>query len=202
MFTHTIDNETLQLVKAKNKTAAWLVSNCHTLSRRDHLVRKLKNFIDVDVYGACGEFSCLKGSKECNEMLNTTYKFYLSFENALCVDYVTEKLYNAVQNFVVPVVFNGANMTNFLPPMSYIDANDFETVEDLANHLKALSHNPEEYLKYFWWRKHYKIIRPEINLCEICVKLNERGFASKRQTYSSIKDWFDKDACIKPKIKF
>jgi alpha-1,3-fucosyltransferase len=197
------DNEILQLVKSKQKSIAWFVSHCNTFSGRDELVRKLQGFIDVDVYGKCGKMSCPKSSNQCSEMLNTTYKFYLSFENTLCIDYLTEKLYNAIQHYVIPIIFSGAEISRFLPPRSYINANDFETTEDLANYLEFLQQNVNEYLKYFWWKKHYKIIRSDhIELCKICLKLNEPGFATKRQTYVSIKDWFFSNTCKKPKIKF
>lgn len=201
--TKKTDNEVLQLVKGKQKFAAWIVSHCNTFSGRDEFVRKLQEFIDVDVFGKCGNLSCPKSSKECGEMLDTHYKFYLSFENTLCIDYLTEKLYNAIKHNVIPVIFSGAEISHFLPPKSYINADDFETVEDLANHLKFLSRNPLEYLKYFWWKKHYKIVRSDyMELCEFCQKLNSPNFASKRQTYENIKDWYFKNICRKPRIKF
>ena len=39
----------------------------------------------------------------CDEKLVQGYKFYLSFENNLCQDYVTEKFWNAMRRNVVPV---------------------------------------------------------------------------------------------------
>ncbi|ROT83081.1 hypothetical protein C7M84_023748, partial [Penaeus vannamei] len=75
----------------KTKLVAWFVSNCKTQSGRENVVRELKKWIQVDIYGRCGPLKCPK-SAECTQMLNTTYKFYLSFENSLCQDYATEKL--------------------------------------------------------------------------------------------------------------
>ena len=40
----------------------------------------------------------------CDEELVQGYKFYLSFENNLCQDYVTEKFWNAMRRNVVPVI--------------------------------------------------------------------------------------------------
>ena len=52
----------------------------------------------VDVYGKCGKFSCSRAdTDECYHMLEQKYKFYLAFENSLCKDYVTEKLFNILQ---------------------------------------------------------------------------------------------------------
>lgn len=197
------DNEMLRLVKSKQKSAAWFVSHCNAYSNRDGLVRKLQQFADVDIYGKCGTLSCKRWSNECDEMLNTTYRFYLAFENSLCMDYLTEKVYDTINHLVIPVIYSGADISRFLPPRSYIDADKFRSVEDLAVFLKVLTDNPHEYVKYFWWRKYYKFARrDDVDFCALCKKLNEPNFSEKRQTYLSVKDWFYQDACRKPRIKF
>jgi Glycosyltransferase family 10 (fucosyltransferase) C-term len=203
LSSHQVDNELLKLAKGKQKTAAWFASHCGVFSKRDELVEKLQEFIDVDVYGKCGSLKCPRLSSECDELLNSTYRFYLAFENTLCIDYLTEKLFNTINHNVVPVIFSGAELSRFLPPKSYIDANDFATVEELASFLQSLAEHPEEYIKYFWWRKHYQIMRwDHMELCALCQKLNEPNPSSKRQVYVSIKDWFYKNACTKSRINF
>ncbi|XP_037931601.1 alpha-(1,3)-fucosyltransferase C [Teleopsis dalmanni] len=82
------------LWSGKNKTAAWFVSHCNTLSQREQLAEALKNFVDVDIYGECGDLSCPYKESECDEMLDKEYKFYLSFENSLCRDYVMRRRKN------------------------------------------------------------------------------------------------------------
>lgn len=201
-MTSCIDEEIFALAAKKNRTAAWFVSHCDVYSRRDELTRGLQKFIDVDVYGKCGTLTCPQDSPKCSEALNTTYKFYLAFENTLCVDYVTEKLFNHIENYVIPVVFSGADVQRFLPPKSYIDANAFETVKDLAEHLTFLSEHPHEYIKYFWWKQHYKVTDGTNFACQICEKLNEFNFSLKKRTYESIKDWFYEGSCNNAKIKF
>ena len=47
-------------------------------------------------------------------MMSTTYKFYLSFENSLCVDYITEKLWRILYFNVVPVVLGAADYSQFV----------------------------------------------------------------------------------------
>lgn len=192
------------LLENKSKSVAWFVSNCNAFSKREEIAKKLQETIEVDIYGKCGPLKCVDNepSQKCEKMLNSTYKFYLAFENALCTDYVTEKLYRAMENYIIPIVFNGASLKYFVPPQSVIDANDFETVQDLANYLKFLSNNSSEYKKYFWWKKYYKVNQSShLNaFCDLCRKIND--MEHKKQVYEDINKWWNEDVCITPKIMF
>lgn len=193
----------LNIIKNKNKTAAWFVSNCKsTPSKRNELVKKLQeNGIEVDVYGKCGNLTLPRNSAHELRLLEDNYKFYLSFENSLCVDYVTEKLFKVMNSIVIPVAFSGADLNRFVPKKSYINANEFKTVEELAKQLKFLAENPEEYVKYFWWRKNYRVRTPSYD-CKICEFFNNPRLFYKRESYSNLNDWYSKDSCGKLNIKF
>jgi glycoprotein 3-alpha-L-fucosyltransferase len=85
---------TRNYAKAKTKKIAWFVSNCNAENNRLEYARELGKFIQVDIYGACGDRVCVRStSSECFDLLNTEYKFYLSFENGNCQDYITEKFF-------------------------------------------------------------------------------------------------------------
>ncbi|ODM87243.1 Alpha-(1,3)-fucosyltransferase C [Orchesella cincta] len=140
----------------KTKLVAWVVSNCFVqFSKRNEFVKALNHHgIQVDIYGKCGNDTCGKGS-ECFAKLGEHYKFYLALENSLCVDYVTEKITHGLYNNMVPIIW--ALGEDFAPSGSYIDAMDFETVEDLAKHIQFLNKYDEEYFKHFEWRKWYNL---------------------------------------------
>jgi alpha-1,3-fucosyltransferase len=200
----------LDIFKKKTKTATWFVTNCvSTPSNRMGLVQKLReNGVDVEIFGGCVNSSLNLSPEEQKSFLEDKYKFYFAFENSLCDDYVTEKLYKVMDSIIIPVVYSGADMSRFAPPMSYVDANSFKTVEDLAKHLKFLAENPEEYAKYFWWRKHYKIRTIEqfdfdaVHRCRICQKFNDPYMKFKQQVYTDIYEWFHHGSCKEPSIKF
>ncbi|CAH1802640.1 unnamed protein product, partial [Owenia fusiformis] len=145
--------------RGKTKLVAWIVSHCHTRSRREVYVQKLQEFIPVDIYGRCGWLDCPRSKEaveeyECFKNVGATYKFYLSFENSDCRDYVTEKVWrNAIMMDILPVVrgfYN--NFKTILPPGSYIHTNDFPNPEALAKYLKYLDKNDTAYNEYFSWK--------------------------------------------------
>ena len=75
-------------------------------------------------------------------MLERDYKFYLAFENSLCRDYVTEKFYNPLLYWTVPVAYGGADYEAIgAPPNSYIDVRKFESARHLADYLTFLNKN-------------------------------------------------------------
>jgi alpha-1,3-fucosyltransferase len=139
-----------------------MASHCDTHSQRETYVKELSKYIDVDIFGQCGKYlTCAKhplhiSNPQCYDMLESTYKFYLSFENAICPDYVTEKFFKIMGHDIVPVVYGGADYTQHAPPHSYIDARKFQPKE-LAAYLKLLDANETLYNEYFWWKDYYRV---------------------------------------------
>jgi len=96
--------------KRKSKLVAWFASNCHfTPIRREDYIAQLNKFIQVDVYGKCGNLSCTYGNASCYEILRKDYKLYLAFENSFYPDYVTEKLFRPLYYDTAPIVMVGVN---------------------------------------------------------------------------------------------
>jgi hypothetical protein len=112
--------------------------------------------------------------------------FFCILENSICFDYVTEKLLQRLNIFIVPVVLGGGSYKYFAPPRSFINSYDFDTPRDLAKYLNKLRRNHEEYMSYFWWRNYYKSVLPRNYFCDLCRKLNEPGNGDKIQYYRNI----------------
>jgi len=113
--------------------------------------------------------------EECYQMLEKRYRFYLSFENSLCTDYVTEKLYRALDHGVVPVVYGGADYSRFLPAGSYINAMDFSSPRHLADYLNQLMTDDESYLEFFRWKSKYRVDpKPMDGWCRLCHLLHHQ----------------------------
>jgi alpha-1,3-fucosyltransferase len=170
---------------AANKTeqVVWMVSHCDTPSLRETYVRQLRKFIPVDIYGGCGNLTCPHSNlnfisdPKCYNMMERKYKFYLSFENSICNDYVTEKFFEIMNHDMIPVVYGGANYSQLASPHSYIDALEF-TPEKLAEYLMRLDANDTLYNEYFWWKDHYQVEAgveqmSRHGFCDLCKKLHQ-----------------------------
>ena len=187
----------------KDMLVAWVVSHCGR--QRDKLVKKLMEYIPVHVYGTCSfKFSqnrkCVGRGKKTSCWKNLRrYKFYLAFENANCVDYITEKYWrNSLQNTIVPVVLGGGNYSdkNLAVPGSFVNVMDFSSVKELADHLVMLDNNDTAYNEYFAWRKLYQVGFPPSWTCALCSMLNNATIPAKTYNRESFaKFWSPETNC-------
>ena len=196
---HPNKSSTFNYAAKKKHLVAWFVSNCRTPSRRETYVQLLGKHIDVHRYGCGGKYHCPRTrSKTCDGRLNDDYKFYLSFENSLCRDYVTEKLWRILQINVVPIVLGNASYSEFLPPHSYIDVRDFASPRHLADYLKVLDANDALYNEYFHWKEKYACrLLANRNGCNLC----RHAIAKRGQTEvvsDLVAEWGRAQNCIKP----
>ena len=149
-----VNMEINNIIGQKTGLVAWMVSNCVTIGLRENYVRDLEKRIHVDVFGGCGNKDCGSHSN-CTGIL-AGYKFYLAFENSLCGEYVTEKLWRSYMFGMVPIVYGGLNAYKaILPVNSYIDIADFSSPKILADYLLKVSNNDTLYRSYFSWKHKY-----------------------------------------------
>lgn len=177
----------------KDKLIWGGISHCGCI--RESYLKKLKDYIPLDIYGRCGKVisnrvppECPRGSADCNRRLKK-YKFYLAFENSFCLDYYSEKFSETVlDGHTIPVVMGGAEYKEVGMPRSYIDVNDFDTIEDLGNYIKYLDENEDAYNRHFEFRKYYKLGKPRSWSCKICEMINSGTM--KPKIYHKLGDWY------------
>ncbi|XP_017267175.1 4-galactosyl-N-acetylglucosaminide 3-alpha-L-fucosyltransferase 9-like [Kryptolebias marmoratus] len=170
---------------SKNKLVCWIVSNWSPNHARAKYYNELKKYVDVHVYGQA--FGNRISGEECQSIV-TSCKFYLSFENSIFKDYITEKFYRALSLGTVPVVLGPSrqNYENFIQGDSFIHVNDFPSPKELAEYLLLLDKNEYLYKKYFKWRRHFTAhgYGPWARrLCDACAYLK------KHNEYKSINDF-------------
>uniref|UniRef100_A0A5S6QVX2 Fucosyltransferase n=1 Tax=Trichuris muris TaxID=70415 RepID=A0A5S6QVX2_TRIMR len=194
----TFWHELRKLVAKRKKLVAWFVSNCNTPSAREFYVRQLQRYIPVDVYGHCGPLKCPRSNRNCYEsVLKMNYKFYIAFENSVCTDFVTEKYFDRLTNFVVPIVFGRKIYEAVGPNNSFIAADDFDGPKKLADYLKQLDKDDNEYLKYFEWMNNTEdfdqTLRYTNGFCKLCRKLRQQGknpIVTPSETAKHLTRWY------------
>ncbi|XP_040074117.1 glycoprotein 3-alpha-L-fucosyltransferase A-like [Ixodes scapularis] len=183
----------------KTKMVAWFVSNCGASNGRLEYAHELQKYVQVDIYGDCGTLKCERHESEnCLRMLDRDYRFYLAFENANCKDYITEKLYNALRHYVVPIVMGASSdeYYNAAPANSYIHVDDFASPRDLAWYLRRLSTNDTLYNQYFAWKGTGEFINTYF-WCRLCALLHAPP-AGAPPPYEDIGQWWKgKGVCAK-----
>lgn len=182
-------------LRNKTKSVAAMMSSC--LHHRMDFVNALAKHIDVDVFGGCGTKEvCWSHNCSGDYQRFKPYKFYLALENSFCRDYVTGNFYwYGLQFSMVPIVVGGANYSDphIAPPGSYIDASNFKSAKELADFLKILGSQPQEYNQYFYWHSAYDISYisnfKESAMCKVCRSMYHKQGNSK--SYRDVKLWYD-----------
>ena len=192
----------------------WIVSNCNFLPGAVTRMQITKDLIKAGLivhrYGKC--FKNSKNIDEIDEKTLNSYKFYLSFENALhCKDYITEKFWlKSIQAGRVPVVWGPSkeDVTRLAPTKSFIHYEDFDSPASLASYLMYLNKNDTAYREYFSWvenpdQRTLNLINTtrlgQKKLCDL-IKATRR----KRSTIESVTNFYLNDSreCFHPKSTF
>ncbi|GFT84674.1 alpha-(1,3)-fucosyltransferase 11 [Nephila pilipes] len=140
----------------------YLQSHCNVASDRDRYVKQLMNFIQVDSYG-----KCLHNKDLPPQLLSTDtydkeelfsfiskYKFHIAFENAICEDYITEKLYRSLYVGSVPIYKGSYSVKDWLPSNeSVILIDDFKGPIELAEYIEQLDQNDYLYNQYLQFKQ-------------------------------------------------
>lgn len=196
----------LQITKQKSKDAVWVVSHCETFSKREQYVRVLKKYISVDILGDCGKkWNCGRryNHDACFDILNSTYRYYLAFENSLCLEYITEKFYENYEYDIIQVVRGGIPNSRPIDINDgvYINANYFKNAHELGVYLRNLSLNTTQYASMLKKKSEFKV-KSYVELfkdavCELCKRLH--SVERYRFLYSDVYHWMKtKEPCSKP----
>jgi len=155
--------------------------------------------LQVDIFGRCSgaEFTSLSAIRS---VIEPNYKFYLSFENSFCTDYITEKFFRYYNWDVVLVTRGGANYSALLPPDTFIDASQFKSAFELVQYLKEVLSSETRYLNFFNQKNKYFASETTdtvtLPYCSICEKLN--NLQVNKKMYNDHVSYMHSDTCWSP----
>eukprot|EP00744_Colponema_vietnamica_P013817 GILI01019368.1.p1 GENE.GILI01019368.1~~GILI01019368.1.p1 ORF type:complete len:354 (-),score=14.00 GILI01019368.1:66-1127(-) len=142
---------------------AAMVSNCDNVRNfRNEYLLELSAFINVDFLGHCFHNRDIDPSvlnsyssgdwRLVKRQIFQRYPIVLAFENANCYDMITEKVFDALIAGAIPVYLGAPNIDDFVPQNSFIDARYFADPAELAQYLRLLLSDVQEFERYHAWR--------------------------------------------------
>lgn len=155
--------------------------------------------VPVDSYGQCLHNKDLpfhlRDSSAMDEesfyQILAQYKFILAFENAICDDYITEKLWRPLKLGVVPVYYGAPNVNMWLPSnRSAIVVDPKQSPEKLAQFITSLDKNDQEYLTYLDWK-----LKQEVTNQRLFKEVMERQWGVQDITQDNFIDVFECMVC-------
>ncbi|KAM4724397.1 LOW QUALITY PROTEIN: 4-galactosyl-N-acetylglucosaminide 3-alpha-L-fucosyltransferase 9-like [Anableps anableps] len=174
---------------SKNKLVCWIVSNWNPRLVRVQYFNELQKHVKVHTYGRA--FGKYISSKDYIPTM-ASCKFYLSFENSIHKDYITEKLYIPLSVGTVPVVLGTTreNYENFVQRDAFIHVDDFSSPKELAEYLLRMDKNEKLYLRYFEWRRHFKVNSAPFYAkltCQVCGYLKQH---KEYRVFNNLNRWY------------
>eukprot|EP00117_Sycon_ciliatum_P027033 scpid79626/ scgid1529/ Alpha-(1,3)-fucosyltransferase B; Galactoside 3-L-fucosyltransferase len=159
-----------------------LVSNCWTFGGRHELLKYMMKKIAVHSMGGCLHNHKLPANARAS-LENYLYNF--AVENAICMDYISEKFHRALSLGTVPIVLTQGQMPGyeFVAPTnsSYVDLSRFRTLDDAIAFISDTAASPEKYAQHHSYRgelitspvlsakfKHHVCKQTEDNLDQWC----------------------------------
>ena len=134
--------------------ASFVSSSCDESARLAYLA-ELAGSLDLHSYGRRGENRTLAEDRGRESKLEAIagYKLTVAFENSIDEDYVTEKLFDPLVAGSVPVYLGAPNIDELAPgDHCFINALDFGSPRELAEHLRYLDSDEDAYQAYFAWK--------------------------------------------------
>ncbi|CAJ0947401.1 unnamed protein product, partial [Mesorhabditis belari] len=172
-------------IPKKKKLGAWFVSNCVTINDRMGIVKELRKYVEIDIYGSCTNRAITQ--RQAESFLRNDYQFYFAFENSNCRDYVTEKFFQALRFGAIPIVF-GASLEFYqkiAPKDSFVHISQFPSIKELARFLKLVASTQELLEKFHAWRTEYSFVDTRF-YCRLCALMQN----PHEKVYEDLSEWF------------
>ncbi|XP_030606798.1 alpha-(1,3)-fucosyltransferase 9-like [Archocentrus centrarchus] len=173
----------------KNRLVCWIVSNWNQNHMRVKYYNELKKHVESHTYGRA--FGKPISDQDFLPTI-TSCKFYLSFENSIHKDYITEKLYNPLSVGTVPVVLGPPrqNYENFIQGDAFIHVEDFTSPKELADYLLLLDKDEKMYLRYFEWRQHFKVKQSYFGAEHTCLSCDYLRRHKEYKVFNNLNKWY------------
>ena len=118
-----------------------------------------------------------------------SYRFVLAFENKERIGWTTEKMYDPLAAYAIPIFWGDRNASKYFNPDSFINAHDFRDHEELADYVCHVDTTPNLYEKYLRATPFVNNLPPEEFSRERVLRFFEKIFAAQIKPIAQ-KRWF------------
>ena len=118
-----------------------------------------------------------------------SYRFVLAFENKERIGWTTEKMYDPLAAYAIPIFWGDRNASKYFNPDSFINAHDFRSHEELAEYVCHVDRTPDLYRKYLRATPFRDNLPPEEFSRERVLHFFERIFAARIKPVAQ-RRWF------------
>jgi len=147
------------------KFCSYVMSNTkNSAPIREELFHQLSTYQQVDSGGRWN--NNVGGPVEDKIAFQSGYKFVIACENSSTPGYLTEKFADAALSGAIPIYWGDPEVTRFINPDSFINVNDYDSLESLVQRVAALDRDDAAYLQmlntpYFIDRQEPEIFQEE-----------------------------------------
>lgn len=142
--------EAYDVLNSKKVFCNFLYS--HADKERDDIFIALNKYKKVDALGKRfhnTDFipTGFSGHYRETTLLKLPYKFSIAGENGLYNGYTTEKILTSLQANTIPIYWGNPNVGDDFNRNAFINANDYETLDDLVEFVKYVDRNDEVWME-------------------------------------------------------
>ncbi|SFS92459.1 Glycosyltransferase family 10 (fucosyltransferase) C-term [Succinivibrio dextrinosolvens] len=147
----TYSKNASEILRQKTKFCNFIYGNPHSHPIRDSLFFKLSEYKKVDSLGSHLNNIKIVNSRSDTDWLKKSidlkspYKFSIAAENAFFKGYVSEKLMTSMLANTIPIYFGTNDVVKEFNPKSFINVNDFSSLDDLLEKVKQIDNDDDLY---------------------------------------------------------
>jgi GR25 family glycosyltransferase involved in LPS biosynthesis len=140
-------------IPKKNKFCSIICSMDNSEGKRGEIVNKLSEYKKVDCGGQFLNnigYIVPRGTN-CSGKIehNNDYKFVIAFESNMYPGYVTEKILDVYKSNCIPIYWGSSEVVNDFNPSTFINANNFNTIDELVEYIIKVDNDDELYASFF-----------------------------------------------------
>jgi len=117
------------------------------------------------------------------------YRFTIAFENKERLGWTTEKMYDPLAVHTIPIFWGDRQAARYFNPQAFINAHDFSSMEELADHVCRVDETPELYDRHLRANPFVKNTPPKEFSHERILAFFERVFSTPLKPVSQ-RRWF------------